>query len=282
LNSLAAILVLISAFLHALWNTALKLQKDPESAAVAILGISTIFAVLAVPFMGGPSFPSIHGLFWALGAGVCEGGYFVTLALAMRRSPLGIVYTVSRGGSIVAVWPLSIIFLGEPITFISAGGTLLVACGIILTSADSDDSKEAGQGISWAVLCALFISGYHLCYKCSLSTGANPSVVFAAALGLALPINIIRFGREGLSRTAKAIREKPFVLVVSGAICTASFLVFLIALSHSGAGIVLTLRNTSVIFTMLLAWRIGEIPGTRRIAGTIAVAAGAILLGWPA
>jgi len=277
----AALLVIISAFLHALWNAALKQQKDPETAAVAILFISTILAAAAVPFASGPAFSDTTGFLWSLGAGLCEGGYFVTLALAMSLSPMGIVYTISRGGSIVAVWPLSVLLLGEPLTMPALAGAIVVLCGLILVGVDSGNRKASSRGLILAVLCALCISGYHLCYKCALSTGARPTAVFAAALGLALPINIGRFGRAGLSRVAAVLKQNPLGLGISGAICTASFLIFLIALERSGAGAVLTLRNTSVIFAVILAWRMGEEPGARQIAGTMAVAAGAVMLGWP-
>jgi uncharacterized membrane protein len=61
----------------------------------------------------------------------------------------------------------------------------------------------------------------------------------------------------------------------------ASFLAFLGALTHGGAGLVLTLRNTSVVFAQAMAWMIGERPGRRQVLGAILVAGGAVLLGWP-
>jgi drug/metabolite transporter (DMT)-like permease len=64
-----------------------------------------------------------------------------------------------------------------------------------------------------------------------------------------------------------------------GATCGASFLILLVGLRGGGAGLVLTLRNTSVLFATALAFAIGERPGPRQIAGAILVALGAIVLG---
>jgi hypothetical protein len=49
-----------------------------------------------------PPFASVLSLGWALAAGVLEWTYFVSLAGALERGPLGPVHTVSRGGAIDA------------------------------------------------------------------------------------------------------------------------------------------------------------------------------------
>ena len=51
--------------------------------------------------------------------------------------------------------------------------------------------------------------------------------------------------------------------LLSGAICSASFTIVLIALQSAGAGAVITLRNASVVFALGCAYAIGERPGFR-------------------
>jgi uncharacterized membrane protein len=63
-----------------------------------------------------------------------------------------------------------------------------------------------------------------------------------------------------------------------GILCGGSFLILLEALARGGAGFVLTLRNTSVLFATALAATIGEKPRNAQIAGAVLVAAGAILM----
>ena len=53
------------------------------------------------------------------------------------------------------------------------------------------------------------------------------------------------------------------------------------ALHGSGAGFVLTLRNTSIVFAAVLGWAIAEPPTRRQVLGAVLVAGGAILLGLP-
>jgi drug/metabolite transporter (DMT)-like permease len=127
------------------------------------------------------------------------------------------------------------------------------------------------RGVTWAIVCAGFIAGDHLCYTCALSTGAKPSAVFASGLVVALPASVASLGWSGWA--AAALRASPAVVAVAGLLCTASLLAFLSALALGGAGAAVTLRNTSVLFALLLAWGIGERPGRRQVAGTVGVAA---------
>ena len=271
------LLVLASAALHALWNAALKRQRDPESAAVAILAVAAVVAAMAAPVFSAPLHPKAVAIGWSLAAGACEAGYFITLALALRAAPLGVAYTVSRGGAIALVWPISVIWLGESVGVLPALGAVTVCLGLVLLGREGKVGA-ARRGVAWAVACAAFIAGYHLAYKCALSTGAAPASVFAIALGLALPVNLARLGRSGLTRMLGAVRASPISICGAGAVCTASFLLFLAALARGGAGWVISLRNTSVVFALFLGAVLGEKVGPPQIAGTLCVLAGAALL----
>jgi drug/metabolite transporter (DMT)-like permease len=277
---LVVTLIVASALLHALWNAALKRQHDPEGASVAVLAVAALAAFGALPLSAGPAFPGGSGLAWSLAAGLCEGGYFITLGLAFRAAPLGIVYTVARGGALVAVWPASVLWMGEVLTPRLAIGTGLLLAGLGLVGLDRR-GRASLQGLLWALLCAIFIAGYHLAYKCALETGAAPVGVFATALAVALPVNVARLGLGELRRPVAALRDSPLLVVAAGLLCTASFLVFLSALARGGAGAAVTLRNTSVLFALLLAWLLGERPGRPQVVGTVSVALGAVVMGWP-
>jgi uncharacterized membrane protein len=65
-----------------------------------------------------------------------------------------------------------------------------------------------------------------------------------------------------------------------GAICGGSFLILMEALDAGGAGFVLTLRNTSVLFATALAWAVGDRPRRPQVVGASLVAAGAVLMAW--
>jgi drug/metabolite transporter (DMT)-like permease len=177
----------------------------------------------------------------------------------------------------LVIWPISILFLGEAFAWPARIGALLIAAGLALTVLRPREGATASS-LAWASFCAFGIAGYHVCYKLALDARAEPRALFAVALGCALPINAASLGRTGWRDSLDALRKSPWVLSAGGAICTASFLVLLDALSTSGAGAVLTLRNTSVLFAQGLALWSGERVDWRVLGGAALVVGGAVLL----
>jgi drug/metabolite transporter (DMT)-like permease len=277
---LTVALVLLSAFLHALWNALLRVERDKDRALIAAVGAAALLAAAVAGVrwaLGEVPFASIASVGWSLGAGVLEWLYFASLAQALDRGPLGPIYTISRGGAIVLVYPISIALFGESLTAASAAGSAVVFGGLALAGSRTGDQRDLTQrALAWAVACAVSIAGYHLAYKAALHAGGNPSAVFALALAVATAINAVR-SRDVLAYA----RERLGRVVLMGLICGGSFLILLEALAGSGAGFVLTLRNTSVLFATGLAFAIGERPRRLQIAGALLVAAGAILMAWP-
>ncbi len=277
-------LVLISAFLHALWNALLRLEPDKDRALVAAVGAATLLAAAVAGVrwaLGDVPFATGAAVGWSLAAGVAEWLYFATLAKALE-GPLGPVYTVSRGGAILVVWPLSIALYGESAALAAIAGSAIVLAGLALAGTGGATARKAHAGpLAWAVACAFAIAGYHLAYKAALRAGGSASAVFAVALALATAINVARIGGEGRRATARVVRARTLRVLGMGLVCGSSFLILLEALAGGGAGFVLTLRNTSVLFTTALAAAIGERPRHAEIAGAVLVAGGAILMAWP-
>jgi drug/metabolite transporter (DMT)-like permease len=273
----AAVLVLVSALLHAVWNALIKHEKDPRSAGLAVLAVATISATVLALLARQVAFPNAAGLRWAVGAGLCEGAYFVALGLALAHGPLGPAYTVARGGAMLVAWPISVLFLGEAFSWPARVGVVLIGTGLAFTTLRPREQASPG-GLGWAALSAVCIAGYHLCYKVALAAGAESRALFAVALGCALPINLASMGRHPWKGGLLALRRSPLRMAIGGLTCTASFIVLLQALAVAGAGAVLTLRNTSVLFAQAFAIWGGEPPNRRVIGGAILVVAGALLL----
>jgi uncharacterized membrane protein len=68
--------------------------------------------------------------------------------------------------------------------------------------------------------------------------------------------------------------------VVGGVLGSVGFTAFLFALVQGGAGVLATLRNTSILFAQLLAVSMGERPKRLGVAGAVLVTIGAVLLAW--
>ena len=126
--------------------------------------------------------------------------------------------------------------------------------------------------------CALFVAGYHLAYKVSLSSGGTPQVVVAISLGTAAIVAALGSGSARRAAVVRAFATEGPVIALAGVLATASFLVFLEAMARAGAGAVLTLRNTSILFAQALAFVLGERPKHLGLAGAALVTVGAVLL----
>ncbi len=279
---LVVALVLASALLHAGWNALLKRTRDPEIAAVAMMGMSAAFAVASALVLRAPMPPS-RAFAWTVASGLLEAGYVVTLSRALSKAPLGIVYTVARGGSLLAVWPISLVWLGEPWSVAGLAGAVLVTTGLGATAwADNKARPErgAGVGVLWAASSAVFIAGYVVCYKLALSSGGTPGASVAISLSIAAVGSALRLGGR-LRLVPGIVRASLGAVVLTGFLANLSFLLFLFALERGGTGALATLRNTSIVFAQGFAWMLGERPRRLSVAGAVVVTAGAILLAWP-
>jgi uncharacterized membrane protein len=271
--------VLASALLHAGWNALLRRHPRKDAAAVAVMSIAgaastVVAAAWWIATARGP-LPTWTAAVWTLAAGLCEAGYFAALTRGLTAGALGPVYTISRGGAVLAVWPLSIALLAEPVRALDLAGTGLLLAGLAASGLTRAVPRAAA---GWALVTAGFIAGYHLSYKFALGAEAAPPAVFAIGMWVAVPVFAV-VNRVSWRGGVEAVRAAPRSTVASGLVCATSFLVFLVALASAGAGWVLTLRNTSVVFAIGFAALLGERPGPRQLAGAALVAAGAGLMG---
>jgi drug/metabolite transporter (DMT)-like permease len=278
MSTVAIALVLSSAFLHALWNALLKRHPDAPSAGVVALLFSAIFSVAPLPFEAGPHFPTWFGLGLAVGAGVFEAGYIYTLTRALQSAPLSVVYPLSRGGALAFVWPVSVLFLGEPFYWWALIGLFLLWLGLCFSSSRNIKTPISKRGVWLAVICALCIAGYNLCYKSALRDGSTPIALCAVSLSLSTPVSILLLGKERLASLWSTARARFGYLLLIGFVSALSFLLFVIALKGYDAGAALTLRSLSIVFAQFLALLLGERPSRKQWMGAFLVTAGAILV----
>lgn len=282
LSYATALLVLASAALHAVWNAMLKRTRDPEDAVTAVLLVSAAASAVTALVLA-PSAPPRSSIGWCVVSGLLEAFYFVTLARALSRAPLGPVYTTVRGGSLVVVWPVSVALLGERLSLPVAVGTLLVVLGLVLTGSSETagargDDRPLLARLGWAFVCAAFVGAYQLAYKVALVRGGHPASVVAVSLGTASVALTIARGRAHARRAWAATRAEPGKVFAGGVLASAGFTVFLLALRHGGAGKLVTLRNTSILFAQIIAVIGGDRPRRLAVVGALVVTAGAALL----
>lgn len=281
MEPIALVLVLSSALFHALWNALLKRQEDPEAGVVGLIAVTALGGCVWALGLQGPAFTRPQGVAWSVGAGVLETGYLAALARSLRQAPLGLAYTVARGGALLLVWPVSVLWLGEPLTPGGVAGAALIGLGLAAMHL-TRPTGPVTEGVAWALASAACIAGFNVAYKRALGEGAQPPALFALSLGLsAVLMLLLQHGPRARSAVWRQVTAQPVALVVASVCCTLSFALMLLALKHTGAAAVLTLRNISIAFALGLGALQGERLGYRQLAGAGLVLLGAVVLGWP-
>lgn len=291
--TLALLLMVLSAALHAIWNVALRRHPDaPAAVLLFLLGAAALmlFAALVDTFFFERDANALRVAFlWSLLAGLTEGIRFAALARAIRIGPLASVYTVSRGVPLLALWPASVLLFNERVDLRTVLAVLVLLAGLLVLSPRRDDA--AGEtttraGYLWAVVAAAATVVYNLAYKAALVRGAPVLPLFGAALIVAAPISAAGLSPWESSldalahRMARAFHAGPQIILIGSIAFGGSFLAALYTMKPQGAAWVMTMRNLSIALAPLLAWAVlRERPSRRTLVGVAVVFAGALALG---
>ncbi len=165
----ALALALGAAVLHATWNLLLARADDTEAAtAVALAGGVVLFAVPAALTW------RVEADAWPYVAAstAFELGYVATLAGALRRGDLSVVYPLARGSAPVLVLAVSAGVLGAATSAWQVTGVGLVAVGVVLVRGLR--RPEEPVAVAFALACGACIAGYTVVDSYGLDHAAAP------------------------------------------------------------------------------------------------------------
>lgn len=276
--SLVIAAVLFAAFLHALWNSLVKGYPDRFVMMLAIAVVQTSIALALVPFVG-PLAPEAWP--WLLAAAIPHTTYKVFLARAYDTGELSRIYPVSRGLSLILVSVLGIFVLAEVLGPLGYGGIAVIAAGVFMLSAHQSGSVARMSARS--LLLCLGTAGSVALYTVLDGAGVRASgdvAAFAAWLFIADGIGMIGFAlwQRG-SEPFIALRKVGIAGIFAGCMAFVCYWIAIWALAHAPAALVAALRETSILFALVLArLRLGESIGRQRWLAGAAVLAGIVCL----
>src|SRR5512134_38729 len=277
---LAIILLLTSAFLHALWNLLLKRAQEKYIAMGWQVILSGVLAFFLLLFTGFP--PRSMWLFALISMGL-EAVYFVLLSNAYSDHDFSLVYPIARGTAPAFLMLWSVLFLREKLTL---GGTLgvgMIVTGMVIIGATSliqnRGSRLHLKGVLVALSVALIISLYTLIDGTAVKNG--PALPYALTMFLFVPIltttyNVRRFGWKQFLGAWNGPRIPLILTAVLGVV---AYLLALIAysfapLSYSGA-----IREVSVVIGAFLGWQfLEEKMGGTRVLGSVVIFVGILVI----
>ncbi|ARP89287.1 EamA family transporter [Bordetella genomosp. 9] len=272
-------IVLLAAMLHASWNAMLHGNRDRFLSmtwmSVAIAAVAT-FVVLSVPAPPRAAWPCIAA------SGLVHCIYNVSLVRSYRRGDLALAYPIARGSSPLLVTIGAAIFTHETIGPLRAAGIAMICGGIVAIALEGRRVSRTGA------LAALFTGATIAVYTVIDGIGVRASngqaLAYTAWMFLfywLMPLLFVAV--RGVASLWQPLQAEPLSVVTSlagGLVSIAAYGIVIWALQSDAMGAVSALRETSVVFAVLIGRMfLRETVSAMRWLACVVVAAGAVCLG---
>ncbi len=269
--------VLAAAAMHATWNAMIKVRLDPFiSIQLMSVGMG-VASVPLIPFVGLPEWPSAG---WAvLSAVVLHTGYKFYLTKAYEAGDLAQAYPLARGTAPLIVMGAGIALLGEKPTTLVLTGILLLSAGTFLMSLRGSVGSFAGRAVGFALVTSVFIAGYTLIDGVGGRSAPNP-LNYAVWLYIIDAIWSLLFTVAVRGRGSLRLMLPEWKIgIVAGMLSATAYAIAIWAATKAPVAMVAALRETSILFAMILSvWMVGEKVTRWRVAAALCIVSGVVAL----
>ncbi|WP_299839012.1 DMT family transporter [uncultured Jannaschia sp.] len=243
--------VLGAAFFHAAWNGLVK-SGSSKVGGMAIMtliqGLAGGMVALAYPWPGAQVWP------WLVLSGAFHAGYKLFLAFAYEQGDLSRVYPIARGAAPMIVLLVGPLILTDVMSGAEIAGILLLGTGIATMAASSLRAREARRLVPYALGSALMTAGYTIVdgSGARLAASAAQYVGWLFLLDVAIFSPLVTWLRgPGLWRADR----RTWALGALAAACSyGAYAVAVWAMTVAPIALVGALRETSILFAVLLGW----------------------------
>jgi drug/metabolite transporter (DMT)-like permease len=267
---------LFSALIHAGWNALLKAGQD-RLVDMGVMGVGGCLFGLAIVAVAGP--PAAGAWPFLAVSSVVHLIYWTALSRGYAAGDMSHVYTIARG-SAPALVTIAAIFTARELPGPLAGaGIAIVSLGIMAVGVNPQAPLRA---TAWALLTGASIATYSLVDALGARVSEDALTYIGwSSLGTFIPITLFAVARRGPSRFLAAAQGRWLQGMSAGALSNAGFGIVLWAQMRAPIGYVTALRETSVVFgAAIAALLLKERVTPRRWAGALAVAVGALMIGF--
>jgi drug/metabolite transporter (DMT)-like permease len=273
-----ALAVLFAALCHASWNAIVRMRGDKlisMTLLVTVAGAAAIPGLFVVPVLPADAWPFL------IASALIHVGYNTFLALSYDHGELSKVYPLVRGSAPLATLAVSLLFLNESIDASEIAGIVVVAAGIMALALDRGWRALAAspRGLLYAAATSLCITAYTLADGLGARAAGNAHhyVVWLFVLDMMpmLAAALVLRGREFL----RAARENWAASVAGGLLSLIAYWIVIWAFTIAPIPIVAALRETSILFAVLIGMAfLGERVTAVRAASVVTVLAGLALM----
>lgn len=271
--------VLLAALLHASWNAMLHGNADRMLSmtwmSIAIAAVSTV-VMLFTPLPASAAWPYI------VASGLVHIVYNMTLVWSYRRNDLAQAYPIARGTSPLLVTLGAALFANEPIGALRAFGIVMISGGIIAIALRGRHVSRGG--VLAALVTGVTIALYTVIDGIGVRLSGGQTVAYTASMFMFYWLMPVLFvARRGLKALWAPVHATPLVIRSSlggGLVSIAAYGIVIWALQSDAMGAVSALRETSVVFAVLIGRVfLREAVDAKRWLACFVVASGAVCLG---
>ena len=244
------LIVILAAFLHAIWNAMVKREDDKYFSLTAIV-LGHVPISIVVIFLT-PTL-SIQSIPYIFASAIFLAGYEWCLLSAYRLEDYTKVYPIARGIAPIIIVILSLLLLNINISRFELIGILVISFGIIILGFQSIRTFKNYSAIVYAVATGIFIS----CYSISDGFGGRLSnsplnytawLMILNAIFFSILLKIMNMPRVPL----KVLSEGKKIFFIGGTLSYIVYGTIVWAFTQAPVALVAALRETSIIFALLI------------------------------
>ena len=267
--------VMLAALLHAGWNAIVKTGLSKQT---SMFLLSVGHALIGIVVAAFHAFPAPEVWPWLFASGLIHMAYQLFLAYAYEQGDLSRVYPIARGAAPMIVLIISLLFLSDTLEGGEIWGILVLGAGIALMAHGVLSNGESRRLLPFALGSALATAGYTL----ADGLGARVSGEPLAYVGWLMILSAVFFtpavvalkGRVVLRADARAWG----LGMVAAAASFGAYAIAVWAMTLAPIALVGALRETSILFAVLIGWLFfGERMDRGKAAAAVLIVAGVIL-----
>ena len=267
--------VLAAAFLHAAWNA---LIKHGSNKFASLLVMALFEGLIALAIIVTKPWPAADVWPWLLASGVIHTIYMYALANAYEHGDLSRVYPISRGAAPMIVLALGALLLADRLTLPETLGIIVLGFGIMTMAHGVFSQGESRSLLPFALLTASATAAYTLVDGQGARI-AGDAMIFVAWMFF---IEAVMFSTLAIALGRASLPQMDARGWLSGALAAAAsygaYLIAVWAMTKAPIALVSALRETSILFAVLIGWLLfGDRMHRGKAIAALLIVAGVIL-----
>lgn len=268
--------VLGAALLHAGWNALIRIVASKVTTMLVMTLVQGGIGATLVLLLH--DWPTGEVWMWLAASGVFHAGYKIFLAFAYEHGDLSRVYPLARGTAPLIVLGVSAVLLAEDLRTLDVIAILILGLGILAMGRGVFTAGESRRLVPLAIASAAMTAGY------SIVDGLGARVAGNAAMFVAwlFVLDALFFTPTVLYLRGRSVMRASLGVWALGSVAAvfsyAAYAIAVWAMTEAPIALVTALRETSILFAVLIGWlAFGERMDRTKALAAMLIVAGVIL-----